>query len=263
MFRPATCVLQELAALAKLQLQHQHEQLQKQLKRMLETQHLINTTEQTVAQLRGNMAAFQNNPQAQATAAAALQQAQSHLEPARQLVSKLQASLQEHGVQWDASTGLITHIHNEPLVVASKSRRGGGGSSSSSGKPAVSDRQQPARASSSSSSSSQLQPGPDVVRSSRAINTAQQPQQDAAGASGVVVSSRRRGASAEGAAGGGVRSSPGGTATTWTPVSSSSSSSSQDEVVPLPLNGYLNGTKSVNGAHYVPVQRSSQDEEDE
>ena len=132
--------LQELAASAK----EQQQKLQQQVALMLQTQQLIATTEQTVTQLRSNMAAFENNPQAQATAAAALQQAQSHLEPAKQLVSKLQAALDMQGVQWDPSSGQVTHINHQPLLQqgAADKARGSRSAAAAGSLPAT---QQPSR----------------------------------------------------------------------------------------------------------------------
>lgn len=142
------------------------------------------TTERTVQELRASLAAFQNNPQAHAAAAATMQQAQAHLEAARALVGRLQTSLQDHGVSWDGATGRITHIHEQPV------HGGNGRASSSSSSGASSSTQRNQRPGNSASAATaadaaRREVAPDVVRSSRAVGSTPGPD-------GLVVSSRRR-----------------------------------------------------------------------
>jgi hypothetical protein len=241
--------LQELAALAKLQQEHQREQLQKQLDRMLQTQQLVATTEQKVLQLRSNMAAFENNPQAKATAATVLQQAQSYLGPARELVDKLLESLDKHGVHWDPVSGKMTHINEEELdaKAAPKARSNKpAGSSSSSGRSKAGTSRKAAQACEMDG----------VVRSSRS----KQVQASTEAAAGLVVSSRRRGAAAEAAASGGSRAGPGSKAT-WKPVEANAGSSSR--VKPLNGNGSNGNGHSSTGSSgtYVPVRTVSSHED--
>jgi hypothetical protein len=242
--------------LAKLQQEHQREQLQKQLDRMLQTQQLVATTEQKVLQLRSNMAAFENNPQAKATAATALQQAQSYLGPARELVSKLLESLDKHGVRWDSVSGKMTHINHEELdakaAPKARSSKPAGSSSSSRSKAGASSK---AAAAGSAAQGVEMD---GVVRSSRS----KQVQKSNEAAAGLVASSRRRGAAAEAAVSGGSRAGPGSTAT-WKPVGADAGSSSR--VVPLNGNGSNgnghNGT--VSSGMYVPLRRSVSSHEDD
>lgn len=246
--------MQELAALAKLQQEHQREQLQKQLDHMLQTQRLITTTEATLVQLRSNLAAFENNPQAKATAAQAVRQAEAYLDPARQRVAQLLQSLDEHGVHWDAVSGVMTHIHHEPLDGKKAARSS---SSSSSSRAKSSSRSGSSRKASASGAAADNGVGPDVVRSSRSKQVQQQQEQHAAAAAGLVVSSRRREtadtAAASAAAGGSSSSSAG----VWMPVSSPHSSAAK------PANGSSSSSNGKNGHHrsdgstqpsYVPAQ---------
>jgi hypothetical protein len=132
--------------------------LQRHVEQYLKTQQLIVTTERTVQELQGSLAAFQNNPQAHAVAATTMQAAQSHVQAARALVVRLHASLQEHGVSWDDASGRITHIHNEPLqqarAAAGGSRRNADGGRQASAAAAAATSGGRRRSSSSSSSSS-------------------------------------------------------------------------------------------------------------
>lgn len=239
--------------MAKLQQEHQREQLQKQLDHMLQTQRLIATTEQTLVQLRSNMAAFENNPQAKATAAAALQQAQAYLDPARQRVSKLQESLDQYGVCWDPVTGQMTHINHEPLdkkVSKARSSKSSGASSSSSS--SSSSRSGSSRRAAGAAAAA-AEVGSDVVRSSRR----QQVQDGSSTEAGseVLVSSRRRGVAAEAAASGGSRvSSSTGDGGDWTPISTAAASSGAAS----PVNGHSsngkNGHSSTGSSSgYMPL----------
>jgi hypothetical protein len=255
--------VQELAALAKLQQEHQREQLQKQLDHMLQTQRLIATTEATLVQLRSNMAAFENNPQAKATAAQALRQAEAYLDPARQRVEQLLQSLDEHGVHWDPVSGAMTHIQHEPL---DGKKAGHSSSSSSSSRAKSSSSSSSRKAASSGVAAAEDGLGPDVVRSSRSKQVQQQEQHAAAG---LVVSSRRRATASDtaaaAAAGGGSSSPPGSPAGVWTPVSGVHSVGS------VPANG-SSSSNGKNGSHggsgsasYMPLHmhRVAGEEEEE
>lgn len=242
--------------MAKLQQEHQREHLQKQLERMLQTQQLVATTEQKVLQLRSNMAAFENNPQAKANAATAFQQAQSYLGPARELVSKLLESLDKHGVHWDPVSGQMTHINHEELdaKAAPKAR-----SSKPAGASSSSGRSKAGASSKAAGAASQGAEMDGVVRSSRR----KQVQERSEAAAGLVVSSRRRGAAAEAAASGGSRAGPGSTAT-WKAVGADAGPTSR--AVPVNGNG-SNGnghsSSTVSSGMYVPLRRSvSSHEED-
>jgi len=210
------------------------------------------------------MAAFANNAQAQATAAAALQQAQARLEPAKQLVSKLTASLDRHGVHWDPSTGQITHVNHQPLSQQAAPRPRASSKASSGQQPRSGAR----------AAAGGMHIGPDVVRSSRSKQRLTTPDDEAA--ADVFVSSRRRGAAAEAAVAGGSRSglSP---STTWQPVAAAEAEGTWPSVPGAAAsNGHhsslhngngRNGHGSAAGGMYVPVQvqgsQGSTDEDDE
>lgn len=247
--------------------QHQQEQLQKQLERMLQTQRLITTTEQTIQQLRSNMAAFENNPQAKAKAAAALQQAQGYLGPARQQVHKMQESLDKHGVHWDPATGHMTHINHQPLgskpgLGAKKGSKAAAAASHSSSSKSVSRRQAAAAA----------DPIPDVVRSSRSVakqhsNGSSEASSSQHAVDGLVVSSRRRAAAAEAAASGGSRVGAGLNPVLMPVGSAVGQNGAHSNGHGSVYNGNgKNGHSSGGAGHYVPLQTqqslsSSEDDE--
>jgi hypothetical protein len=263
------CCPQELAALAKREQEHQQEQLQKQLERMLQTQRLIVTTEQTILQLRSNMAAFENNPQAKAKAAAALQQAQGYLEPARLQVNKMQESLDKHGVHWDPATGRMTHINHQPLdsKQGSQARKGSkaagaaqhAGSSSSSSSSGDGSSSSKVGSRRQAAAAAPADPGPDVVRSSRSAARQRTGDSEAGSvqhaADGLVVSSRRRAAAAEAAASGGSWVGA-GLKPMLTPVDGvvgQNGTHSNGHSSVYNGNG-KNGHSSSGGGHYVPLQ---------